>query len=107
MRVSSLPLTGLRNLTLLATIVGASCAMSAPASASIVWTLTGTLDDGGTVGTGSYFSWTNRLLGFHKWQSLYNDHEWQFVAWLYVRRFWIVSRRRCAAIRLRYYKRLL
>lgn len=45
-------------MTLLATIVGACCGMSAPASASIVWTLTGNLDDGGTVAPGSYFSWT-------------------------------------------------
>jgi hypothetical protein len=32
--------------------------MSAPASASIVWTLTGVFDDGGTISAGSFFSWT-------------------------------------------------
>ena len=38
------------------TIVGVCCGISSPASASIVWTLTGIFDDGGTI-SGS-FSWT-------------------------------------------------
>jgi len=58
MKASSLPLTGLRNLILLATTVSGCCATSAPASASIVWTLTGVFDDGGTISAGSFFSWT-------------------------------------------------
>jgi hypothetical protein len=63
MRANSLPLTTVRHLTLLGTVIGACCGLSAPASASILWTLTGTFDDTGivapgTVAPGSYFSWT-------------------------------------------------
>jgi hypothetical protein len=46
-----------RALALLAAVVGVSCGISAPASA-LVWTLTGTFDDGGTVSSSSFFSWT-------------------------------------------------
>jgi hypothetical protein len=58
MSASALPLARMRALTLLAALLGTYCGMSAPASASILWTLTGTFDDGGTVFAGSYFSWT-------------------------------------------------
>lgn len=58
MRASFPSSTSVRHLTILATLIGAYCGMSAPASASIVWTLTGVFDDGGTISAGSFFSWT-------------------------------------------------